>query len=199
MNSELLTLLVETGMVQFGRFQHGSETRPFLLSLDLLPAYPDILDRIARSVKERLEGATVYRLVTTADSVPLGVAVGLTTGLSLVYSRGRGEEAAHDLVGAYNIGHAAVLLTHALEDMKPLAAFIASARRVGLDIHTLLAVVDLGTADVMAGLKVESMLTLTDIATELEAQHILPSGQAQTVLSWIEARRSILRPSAASP
>ncbi len=199
MKAELIQLLVETGLVQFGRFQDGAITRPFRLSLDYLPAYPHVLKIIAKTAQELLDGLTIHRLVATADAIPFGVAVGLQTDLSLVYSRGTAKEAVYDLAGAYNIGHAAVLLTNVLEDARPLTPFITSARRVGLEIHALLAVVDLYIGAPIPDVNIQSIVTLPAMVQHLAGQDSLPAGQAETILSWIEAQRSILHPDAASP
>ncbi|MBI5669935.1 MAG: hypothetical protein HZC41_18225 [Chloroflexi bacterium] len=199
MTTHLIPLLMETGLVQFGRFQTGAGTRPFLLSLDYLPAYPDVLKQVTQAAVRELDGLAIHRLVATADAVPLGVALSLATDLSLVYSRGQREEAVYDLVGAYNIGHAAVLVCTVLADIGPLLPFIAAARRVGLEIHTLLAVLDLDIQDAIPDVTVKSLLTLPTVITALSSQGVLPAGQAQAVLEWIQAQRLNPRPGAASP
>lgn len=199
MTQELTRLLAETGLIQFGRFQNGAETRPFLLSFDYLPAYPPVLEIIAQTAQWLLDRLTIHRLVATADSVPFGVAVSLQADISLVYSRGTDKEAVYDLAGAYNIGHAAVLLINVLEDTQPLIPFIHSARRVGLEIHTLLAVLDLGTAAPIPGIAARSILTLPAVVRDLTAKAFLPTGQAEAVMDWVETRRLILHPGAASP
>lgn len=199
MTADLIPLFMEAGLVQFGRFQDGAGARPFLLRLDYLPAYPDVLRRVAQAAAGEIEGLTVHRLVAAADAVPLGVALSLETDLSLVYSRGQNEEAVYDLVGAYNIGHAAALVRSVLGDTRALLPFIASARRVGLEIHTLLTVLDLGIHEGIPGVTVKPLLTLPGIVAALSAQGALPNGQAQAVLDWIQAQRVNPHPGAASP
>ncbi|HEX2905300.1 MAG TPA: hypothetical protein VHO69_00460 [Phototrophicaceae bacterium] len=199
--SDLTNLLVETGIVQFGRFQHPTSERPFLLSLEYLPAYPEVLKRITQTIQTRFEQKTAQRLVATTDAIPLGVALALNTGISLVYSRGQGQEAVYDLVGAYNIGHTAVLLTNVLENTAELSTFITMAQRVGLEIHTVLAVLDLGIGAALPGVQIKPLLTLSGIVQALLADKRLPSGQAHAVLTWIDAQhnQANLRPDAASP
>lgn len=199
MNPELTRLFMETGLVQFGRFPDGNDTCPFRLNLDYLPAYPDVLRLVVQAAQQQLEGLPMQRLVATAEAVPLGVALSLASDVSLVYSRGSTREAVYDLAGAYNIGHAAVLVTNMLDDPLVLHRFITAAQRVGLEIHTLLALLDLETGAAIPDVSVLSILTLPGIVRELVAQAQLPPGQGQAVEAWLAARRVTLRPGAASP
>lgn len=199
MTAELIRLFTETGLVQFGRFQHSAQTQPFLASLEYLAAYPDTLHLVTQTALQRLTSMNIQRLVATSDAVPFGVALSLQTGLSLVYSRGGNAEAVYDLVGAYNIGHDAVLLTNVLSDSHTLVSFIAAARRVGLEIHTLLTILDLGISAAIPGVQVKSLLTLPGIVEALTEQRALPEGQARAVLEWINTQRANRHPGAASP
>lgn len=191
MTAELSRLFVEAGLLQFGRFYDGAngEMRPFRLSLEYLPAYPEVLGQVAAAAESRLDGLNVQRLVASADAVPFGVALSLRTGISLVYSQDSGREAVYDLAGAYNIGHAAALLTNTLEDGERLAPFIASARRVGLEIHTLAAVIDTACNLALPGISVEPLLRLPEVVQGLEAARQLPPGQCRAVLDWIRHRQ----------
>lgn len=199
MTQELTWLLVETGLLQFGRFQDGKGTRPFLLSLDYLPAYPHVLKAVAQTAQQYLKTMSIHRLVATADAIPFGVAVSLQTDISLVYSRGTNQEAVHDLAGAYNIGHAALLLTNVLEDTQLLIPFITSAQHVGLEIHTLVTVLDISTTTPLPGIQIRSILSLPAVVQELTEQKFLPAGQGEAVLAWIESQRVIRHQGAALP
>jgi orotate phosphoribosyltransferase len=194
LNAELVRLFIEAGLLQFGRFQTPSGTRPFLVNLDYLPAYPDILKQIAAEARSYLDALTVHRLVATADAVPFGVALALETGISLVYSRGQGKEAVYDLAGAYNIGHASVLLVNATETLLSLDGFIAGARRVGLDIHTAVAIFDPGTTAPKADVTARAMINLPAALEILAAQGELPIQQASTVRAWIAEQRAAATP-----
>lgn len=201
LNAELVQLFMEAGLLQFGRFQDSSGTRPFLTNLDYLPAYPDILKQVAAETRLHLDGLAVQRLVATPEAVPFGVALALETGISLVYSRGQGKEAVYDLAGAYNIGHASVLLVNTTETLLFLGGFIAGARRVGLDIHTAVAIFDPGTAAPKADITARAIINLPDALEILAAQGELPIQQASTVRAWIAEQRAAAtpRPGAARP
>ncbi len=198
---ELVQLFVETGLLQFGRFHDSSGVRPFLTNLDYLPAYPEILKLLAVEAAHRLDGLAAQRLVASAESVPFGVALALETGLSLVYSRGQGREAVHDLAGAYNVGHASVLLLNTLETLISLQPFITGARRVGLEIQTVIAVFDAGITPPPVGLTAHAILTLPAALDGLAAENALPARQVSAVVKWIAERRAAAthRPGAAAP
>jgi hypothetical protein len=63
--------LLEAGLLQFGRF--GSEATPVRLSLEMLPAYPDVLAQITASAAEIIRQQQPDQLVCAAEAVPLGV------------------------------------------------------------------------------------------------------------------------------
>jgi len=192
LNTELVQLFMEAGLLQFGRFQDSSGTRPFLTNLDYLPAYPDILKQVVAETRLHLDGLAVQRLVATPEAVPFGVALALETGISLVYSRGQGKEAVYDLAGAYNIGHASVLLVNTTETLLFLGGFIAGARRVGLDIHTAVAIFDPGTT--VPDITARAIINLPDALEILAAQGELPIQQALTVRAWIAEQRAAATP-----
>jgi len=127
----------------------------------------------------------VDHLIATVDSVPLGLVCSLESGLSLVYSRGRGETAVYDLVGSYNSGHMSALLMNCVEDATVTQNFIANAASVGLETQIIVALVEMRPRDQLAGIPVRSVFRLVDIVEELVRAGRLPEGQAQAVLKWI--------------
>lgn len=178
-------LLLDTGLLQFGRFGHEENTSPLAFRLEMLPAYPDVLREVIRRAKVLLNGVQVNRLLCVSDSLPLGIGLCLETDIPLVYSRGSDEAAVHDLVGAYDMGHPAVLLLNVLEKYQTISPLVANAARVGLEVHTLFTVVDFGVAHVPPSFSVFSLLRLPDMLDDLVQQGKLPAGQAEWVQAWI--------------
>src|SRR5262245_3925340 len=131
--------LLNTGILQFGYFVDAGQVVPVRFCPEYLPAYPDLLIEVAKLTVSQLDASTVDHLIVTADSVPLGLASSLQTGLPLVYSRGRGEAAVYDLVGSYNSGHMSVLLLNCVDDVAANEKFMASARSVGLETKSIVA------------------------------------------------------------
>lgn len=178
--------LHEAGLIQFGAFpRHGVE-QPLDLMLSLLGSYPsllrDLADAAAAGGTERFAGAS--RLLAAPDAVPLGVALALRLNVPLVYSKGRGASPVDDLVGAYDIGHAAVLVTHSLGFDPMPDALIQGARRVGLDVRTVITVLACRPVAI-EGVEVIPLVRLTDLVDDLTYAGVLPAGQAARVREWL--------------
>lgn len=186
MTDELTRLLLETGLMQFGRFNSASEPIPFRFSLEVLPAYPDVLRILVARANTLLTSVYANRLLCTADALPFGVGLSLETDIPLVYSRGSKDAPVYDLVGAYDIGHPALLLTNVLGDFEPVAQLMAGAQRVGLEIHMMLAIVDLGIATIPHDKRLLALLRLPDVIEALSQSGQLPQAHARTVQQWIE-------------
>lgn len=187
MADELTRLLLETGLVQFGRFSNAFESTPFRFSLEMLPAYPDVARVLIARAKTLLSAVHVNRLLCTADALPFGVGLSLETDIPLVYSRGSKDAPVYDLVGAYDIGHPALMLTNVLGDFEPVAQLMAGAQRVGLEIHTVLAIIDLGIATIPHDTTLLALLRLPAIIEALSQSGQLPPAHARTVKQWIAA------------
>ena len=179
-------LLIDAGLLQFGRFETANGWRPFLLNLAYLPSYPSVMSELVSAAVARVPDAEY--LLATADAVPFAVALGLALQRPLVYSRGSAEPPVTDLVGAYDIGHSAALIAGTLDDGERLAQLASGARRVGLDARAGIAIVDLGIAPV-ANMEMRALFMLPDAVDELVASGDLPSRQARAVHDWIAARR----------
>ena len=177
----LVDEFVATGLLQFGLF--GEDQKPFQTHLDLLPSYPQLFKQVVAAALPLVTG--VDRLVCRADSLPFGVAMGLETHIPLVYSRGIQQAAVHDLVGAYDIGHPALLIVQELRDPEALSEFIQQAHGVGLVINRVLAVLTTGHAQISQSLEVQSLVSLPDILDHLVTVGQLPDGHSQHILNWL--------------
>ena len=178
----LIDSFVEAGLLQFGRF--GANGIPFELNLQLLPAYPGILRNIAEQAHTLFEEVRFDRLVCAFDSTPFGVALSLQSDIPLVYSRGSDLSGVYDLVGAYDVGHPALLLVNVWEDNSDVHQLVGKARHVGLEIDTVLTIVDYGIKS-PNGLSVWSLLYLAEAVVRLVDAGRLPPGQGRAVLDWL--------------
>jgi len=174
-------LLTDTGILQFGRFAEGDDFAPFRLNFAFLPSYPDLLQLLADRAEKLLAGLHVDRLVCTGDSLPFGLAVGLRTNLPVIYSHSRGTT--YDLVGAYDIGHPAVLLVNTVE-ADYTSQLLRAAQRVGLEIHTVIAIADVRNPQIQE-IPIHNIISLEETITQLQQRGRLPKGQAEQVIDWI--------------
>jgi len=180
----LITLLLETGLLQFGRFHEDGVIKPYYLHLNLLPSYPDVLSQITEQALPFV--GKVDHILSAADSLPFGVSLSLKTQIPLVYARGTQAATVHELAGAYDIGHPALLLANMLAP--PLFDLARKAHIVGLETQAILTIVDEGlysTSEVLT----QSLLNLPDVIPELVDSGHLPIGQAQAMQCWIEVNR----------
>lgn len=178
--------LIHAGLIQFGAFPRNGEVIPFDLALTLVASYPDLLRDLANAAAERLDGVPMTRLLATREAVPLGVALALRLGVPLVYSKGTGSSPVDDLVGAYDIGHPALLVTNSVGFDHSVETLVKDARRVGLEVHTLVTLLE-GRPPALEGLGVNviPLVRLSDLVDQLHAAGDLPYGQVALIHEWI--------------
>jgi orotate phosphoribosyltransferase len=192
----LAVQLAQAGLIQFGRFvQPDGAIWPVAVHLGWLPSYPALLRDVAASLATLLEGIKADRLLATANAIPLGVALSLHTELPMVYAFGevRDYTAAFAIEGAYDVGHPTVLLSDLLLDVAQANAVTALAQRVGLEVHTILSVLDMGLGSrealSAAGCILRCALTLRDVLPLLEEQGLIPPPMHRAVETWMAATR----------
>lgn len=175
------TPLFNTGILQFGRFTDDAGiAQPYRLRLELLAAYPSLLQQVAyRGVQQLAHLPSFDRFVTLSDSIPIATAISLNTGISLVYSRGTNEPLVHNLVGAYDVGHPTCLIVNSVNNMTQ--SFITTSRKVGLEIHSVFEVVHQGHT--LSGVTQTSIMTMTAILHELRQFDIITEHMAAAVRS----------------
>lgn len=174
--------LLKTGLLQVGMFANGTGTKPYRLCLDMLPAYPALCSAVAQRVTEQLPEEPFDRLLAHSECAVLGGLVSARSGISLVYSRGKGEVPVHDLVGAYDVGHPACLLVNYMSvDVEP---FMEKAQRVGLEIHTIVEVMHTGYVPAVHQ-RLISAYRLNEVIRALQHSGNIPDGQAQQILTYI--------------
>jgi hypothetical protein len=177
--------LLDTGVIQFGYFVVDQKSVPVRFCPEYLPAHPELLAELGKLANQVFNVSEVDHLITTADSLPLGLVCSLQTNLSLVYSRGKGEAAVYDLVGSYNSGHKCTLLLNNIDDAYTIERFISSSRSVGLEVLMIVVLLEMRPLNELAGIPVRSIFRLADVVQELVAAGRLSLGQSQAVVNWI--------------
>jgi len=174
--------LLEHGILQSGLFQNGNGTSPYRLRLEMLPAYPQFLGEISRQVVRHMSEVQVDRIVADADATPIGVLVSVATGIPLVYSRGRGEPPVHDLVGAYDVGHPAILLVgqHSGEN----STLITNCARVGLEVQRMIPLI--GDASIDGVVPVTPIMRFSEMIQAAAVDGLIPEQQAQAILAYAD-------------
>ncbi len=176
-------LLVNTGLLQFGRFERDGHPAAVRLSLELATAYPEVLQAIVATVQGVLSNAGCERLLVPSSGIAMGGALSFVTGTPLIYSRGCGNEAVFDLVGAYNAGHRATLI--APTDLDITESLLRAAARVGIVIAGVVVVVGTGAALAHQGERV-TLFELDVLVANLRDRGRIPARQAQLALDQIK-------------
>lgn len=131
---DLLEAILNAGLFQLGSFQQSDAHIPYRLRLDLLPSYPAVLAQAAKAVAALIEQKP-SRLVCTSDAVALATVVGQLLEIPLVVHSGKLGQPAYNLVGAYDVGHAAVLISLDTDDRSVfIEQLIEEAAGVGLHV-----------------------------------------------------------------
>lgn len=186
--TDLKDSLLSAGLIQFGHFVRQGEVAPVVFSFQLLPSYPGILRGLAGTVAQSIPIGAHF-LVSTADSLPLGLAVSFHAGLPLVYSRGKDDAPTFDLIGAYDVGHPAVIVTNVHDSPGRIERLAAQCQRVGLEVTGVACLLSLVPADPQARLRVSASLDLPRLLDDLVADGRLTTGQAAAVRRWLLNRR----------
>lgn len=186
MDDHLLTAIFEAGLLQFGQFKNGARFDPFRENLHLLPAYPDILTAVTDALVPIAQSLPIERLVSVGGALPLGTALSLKTHMPLVYSKGSDEPLVNDLIGAYDVGHPALLVTNVLtRDNDSIVRLLQNGRRVGLEISHVITILQIGNPVLLDDVTLHTLFTLDGIVAQYAARGLIPQGQAGAVQNWL--------------
>ncbi|MCA0453000.1 MAG: hypothetical protein LCI00_03380 [Chloroflexi bacterium] len=179
----LLSEMVNAGVLEFGQFKVEGQTLPFRFSAEYLPAYPNLLSKLARQADVHFKTLHPDRLVAPEESLPFGIACAIQSGISLAYTKTGGAFPVQNLVGAYDSGHKVALLLNEFDNRRSHNLFITDARRVGLEITaiaTILAINEVETGDI----PVLPLFQLSNLIGELTEAGYLSVHQAEAVRRW---------------
>lgn len=177
-------MLLDAGIIQFGHFRNNTQSAPFRLNLELLPSYPRILHLAAQLLSGYTRG--VERLVCTAEALPLGIVMSQQTQIPLVYSRGSGDAAVHDLVGAYDVGHPALLVTNSITKPDALDIFVKRALSVGLQVQQICSLITIQPAISIGAVPLYTVLEMQSLVADSVAHGRLTTQFADVIASWIK-------------
>lgn len=163
---ELVDAILDAGLLQFGAFQHDDKHKPYRLHLSMLPSYPAILAQTSKAVAELIDGQP-SRLVCTEDAVALATVVSQILSTPLVVHSGRLGHPAHNLVGAYDVGHSAALISLTNDhDASFIRRLIGEAAGVGLNIRQWVSLIDIRPVNDIRHAAVINLRDMADVLVE---------------------------------
>ena len=183
--------LARDSLIQFGQFvQPDGAVWPVALHLGWLASYPALLRDVAAALEPLVDASGADRVLTTGESITLGIALALVADRPVLYPAANPPDgAAFAIEGAYDVGHPTVLLTDVLLDRVQAESLRALAGRVGLEIHAVVAVIDLGLgareALQAAGFEAAALFRLREMLPVLERHAILPPRMRASVEKWL--------------
>lgn len=183
----LLYQFHQNGLIQFGRFiAQDQQTTPLQLSFEFLPSYPQLLvDTAQQLVTLCAQNFDTFDfLFCAAEGIPLGMAMSLQTHKPLLYSTHRTSHA-RDFIGAYDVGHPAVLISPVFDDEEKIARLARDIQRVGLE---MVGIVSLLTLSRPKRLQVVSLYDIDTVLSTFESQEWLPQTQSAHVQTWLANR-----------
>lgn len=181
---ELLQAFHHNGLIQFGRFvTPGDDIKPLQLSFEFLPSYPRLLaDTAQRLVTMCAQTFDVFDfLFCPAEGIPLGMAMSLQTDKPLLYSTHRASNA-RDFIGAYDVGHPAVLVVPVFEDEEKITRLARDVQRVGLEMVGVVCLLRMATPHRM---QVASLYEIDTVLAMFKQQGWLPQTQSVQVQAWL--------------
>ncbi len=175
MRQTLAAELFDCGIVQFGQFATANGIEPVRFDSLMLPSYPSALNLLARACTEQIQLAKDGRLCCALNTFALGVAIGQIMGQPLVYTNSFEHETPRAFIGAYDIGHPALLLwSWGASILKPI--WTERMQEVGLVLERQVILIGDET----------SILPFSSLLEALVTTGRIRPVQAETCLHWYQ-------------
>lgn len=190
---DLILQLHELGCIQFGNFTLASgQASPIYLDLRRLAARPALLHLAAEAYAGLLQSLTFDHLAGVPyAALPIGTAVALTTGRSLIYPRketktygtGRAVE------GLFAEGDRAVIIEDVVTSGNSIRKTIGLLNAAGVQVSDVLALIDReqGGREALAaaGYRLHTVLRLSEVLETLHAAGRISAEQVEVVRVYL--------------
>jgi uridine monophosphate synthetase len=197
-----LTLaLADIGAIKFGEFTLASGKKsPIYVDLRLLASYPDTLRQVALAYAELLRtsvgvgGSSVRLAAIPYAALPIGTAVAMELGLSMVYPRKevKAYGTARQIEGEFQAGERAVVLDDLITTGGSKLAAIEPLEAAGLAVRDVVVLIDReegGRQDLAkAGYRLHAVLCLSEMLDMLVEAGRINAERRDEVASFLWGR-----------
>ncbi|MBN1230790.1 MAG: orotidine-5'-phosphate decarboxylase [Anaerolineales bacterium] len=192
-STNLILRLFESGCVQFGGFRLKSGLQsPIYIDLRRLISHPSLLSDIALAFQAVLPEFHFDRLAAIPyAALPIGTALSLQTGISLIYPRKETKEygTCAQIEGEYSPGEQVLLLDDLATTGNSKFEMIEKLQSAGLLVKDILVLIDRqsGAREALeeVGVSLHALLTLEEIVNTLSSLQKITSEEYQSVLSFL--------------
>jgi uridine monophosphate synthetase len=192
--SELAGVLLETGCVRFGRFTLKSGlVSPIYLDLRRLSSFPDALRTVALAYLPLLEPLAFDHLAAVPyTALPIGTALALATGRSLIYARREAKDhgTKASVEGVFRPGETAVVVDDVATTGLSTTETIDRLRSAGLNVRDVVVLIDRGQGAARAlgagGCRLHAVTTLRDLLAHWRAAGAVDDPQLAEILSTLD-------------
>lgn len=189
----LVRELQRIGAVRFGDFTLKSgASSPIYLDLRLLASHPDVLAQVARAYVQVLGRLEYHRLAAIPyAALPIGTAVALQTGRSLIYPRREAKEYGTRKVieGEFRPGETAVVLDDVITTGASKLEALGALKEAGLRVQDVVVLIDReqgGKADLEGrGYRLHAVMTIAEMVEALSREGLITGDQRAAVLRYL--------------
>ena len=192
-HSSLVVGLAELGALQFGDFTLASGKRSSLyVDLRLLVSQPSLMQTAACAYAEMLETLACDRVAGIPyAALPIGAAVSLASGIPLIYNRkeSKSHGLGKDIEGHWQPGERVVIIEDVITTGGSIVSSVDLFRAAGLVVEDAVVLLDRQQGGVgnlqEIGIRVHSVLTLTEVLDQLASSGHITEEMRQTLLDSV--------------
>ncbi len=197
--TELICALYECGCVKFGNFTLASGLQsPIYIDLRRLVSFPRVMRKVASAYADVLRDLSFDHIAGVPyAALPIGAVVALDMQHSFIYPRKEVKQhgTGQAIEGAFEAGQRAVLLEDVITSGGSILTSADVLRGAGLEVSDVVVLVDReqwgGVGMAKAGLKLQAILTISQILEELNLQGLLQLELYQTVKAYLAERAHV--------
>lgn len=196
-NFELVDELYKIGCFKFGSFKLKSGmVTPFYIDLRLLISYPDLLQKIAEALWQKMQALTFDRICGVPyNALPLATAISLFHHVPMLLKRKEHKDygTKKQIEGLFHQGETCVIVEDVIVSGKSILETIEPIEDSGLKVEHVFVIVDRqqGGKQILEkqGLIVTPLLTVAEIFHHLRLKGKVSSHEVEMIKKFVETHQ----------